>query len=127
MESPEAVVEQLMIVHSAAITHPACALPGTLRSHQILRFGGLTMDTLTGTTRWHSKTVALSAADRELLRVFLCRAGQIISRQRLAATVGVGVAALDSRVRTLRKALKNAGSTYLPYAVEGLGYVLWRG
>ena len=59
--------------------------------------------------------------------MFLRRAGQIISRQRLATTLGISTEALDRRVRTVREALQSAGSTYLPHTVEGLGYILWRG
>lgn len=124
-ERPEAVAESGMIAHSAAITHPADALPSALRSRQILRSGGLAMDALTGATNWRGTTIALPVADRELLCVFLRRADQIISRQRLAATLGISAEVLDRRVKAVREALKNAGSTCLPYTVEGLGYVLW--
>lgn len=126
-ERPEAVAESDMIARSAAITHPANAFSSMLRSRRILRFGGLTMDALTGATSWRGNSVALPAADRDLLRVFLRRAGQVISRQQLAATLGIRTEVLDRRVKAVREALKNAGSTCLPYTVEGLGYVLWRG
>jgi DNA-binding response OmpR family regulator len=126
-ERPEAVAESELIARSAAITHSADTLPSTLCSRRILRFGGLAMDALTGATSWRGKMVALPVADRDLLCVFLRRAGQIISRQQLAATLGISAEALDHRVKTVREALANAGSTCLPYRVEGLGYVLWRG
>lgn len=126
-ERPKAAAESDMIAHSAAITRPAVALSSALRSSRILRFGGLAMDAFTGATSWRSKAVALSVADRKLLRVFLRRGGQIVSRQQLATTLGISAEALDRRVKAVREALKNAGSTCLPYTVEGLGYVLWRG
>ena len=126
-ERLEAVTESAIIAHSAAITHPAASLPNALRSRRILRFGGLAMDALTGATSWRGKMIALPVADRELLRVFLRRAGQIISRQRLAATLGISAEALDRRVKAVHEVLQNAGSTCLPYTVAGLGYILWRG
>lgn len=126
-ERSEAIAESDMIARSAVISHPANALPSALRSRRVLRFGGLAMDALTGATSWRGKTIALPVADRELLRVFLRHAGQIISRQRLAASLCISAEVLDRRVKTVREALKNAGSTCLPYPVAGLGYVLWRG
>lgn len=126
-EKPGAVAMSDIIAHCAAITPPSDALPIPLHSRQVLRFGGLAMDALTGATSWRGKTVALPVADRELLRVFLRHAGQIISRQQLAATLGISAKVLDRRVKAVREALKNAGSAYLPYTVEGLGYILWKG
>ena len=96
------------------------------RSRQILRVGGLAMDTLTGATSWRGKLFTLPVADRELLGVFMRHAGQIISRRSLAATLGITAEELDRQVQALCMALKSAGSTCLPYTVEGLGYVLRR-
>src|SRR5262245_49688141 len=96
-------------------------------SHEMLRVGELAMDDLTGATSWRGKTPALPGAERERLHVFVRRAGQIINRERLDAYVGIDVAALDGHVQALRAALRSTGSTRLPYAVDGLGYVLWRG
>lgn len=123
----EAAVESDLIAYSAAITRPADVLSSALRSRRILRCGGLAMDAVTGATSWRGKTFALPVADRELLRVFLRRAGQIISRQRLAATLGISTEMLDRRVKAVRETLQSAGSTCLPYTVAGLGYILWRG
>lgn len=122
LERPEAVAESDPIAQSATITRPARALSG----HQILRCGGLALDTLTEATSWRGKTLALPAADRELLGVFMRHAGQIISRRSLAATLGITPEELDRRVQALWVALKRAGSTCLPYTVEGLGYAMWR-
>ncbi len=126
-ERPEAVAESDLIAHSAAITHPGNAFSSMLRSRRILCFGGLAMGALTGATSWRGNSVALPTADRDLLRGFLRRAGQIISRQQVAATLGIRTQVLDRRVKAMREALKNAGSTCPPYTVEGLGHVLWRG
>lgn len=95
-------------------------------ARSVLRFGGLSMDTLTGVTFYRGKAVPLSAHERELLGVFLRRAGQIISREQIAATLGVGAGTLDARVQALRGDLKAAGVGCLPCAADGLGYVLWR-
>jgi DNA-binding response OmpR family regulator len=126
-ERPEAVAECDLIAPGAVITHPANPFSSMRRSHRILRFGGLGMDALTGATSRRGNSVTLPAADRDLLRVFLRRAGQIISRQQLAATLGIRTEVLDRRVRAMREALKNMGSTCLPDTVEGLGCILWRG
>lgn len=122
-ERPAAVAASDVVT----LTHPANALLSALCSRRILRFGGLTMDAFTGAASWRGKTVELTVADRDLLRVFLCRGGQIISCQQLAATLGISAEALDRRVKAVREALKGAGSTCLPYTVEGLGYILWWG
>ena len=112
------------IADSATITRPASAVRG---ARQILRFGGLAMDSLTGATSWRGAMVGLSVEEREVLGVLMRRAGQIISRERLAAMLGMSTAAVDRRVHALRTTLKNAGSTSLPCQVDGLGYILWRG
>jgi DNA-binding response OmpR family regulator len=93
---------------------------------QFLRFGGLAMESRTGATSWRGKRLALSDGDRDLLRVLLRRAGQIVSRERLAAKLRAPAGVVDRRVQRLRDRLNQAGSTTLPYRVNGLGYILWR-
>lgn len=116
LNTPEAIAD------SATITRPD-ALRGP---RQILRFGGLAMDSMTGTTSWRGTMVALSVEEREVLGVLMRRAGQIISRERLAAMLGMSAGTVDRRVQSLRETLRSAGSTCLPCEVTGLGYVLWR-
>ena len=92
----------------------------------MLRFGGLTLNTATGAIAWRGRALALSAGERELLQALLRRAGQIVSSERLAAPLGLDLPTLDKRMAALRTSLKRSGSSTLPCAVNGLGYVLWR-
>lgn len=123
---PEELEEPEPVADSTMMRRPTAARRSGY-SHEILRVGGLAMDALTGATSWRGKRLVLPVAERELLGVFLRHAGQIISGEWLAATLGISVEALDRQVRALRAALRSAGATCVPYPVEGLGYVLWRG
>ncbi len=98
--------ERLELARSARVSRAA---------REMLRYGGLIMDPVTGVTHFRGK-----------LGTMMRRAGQIISRERLAATVGIAVDALDRLVAALRGDLKAAGVTCLPCRADGLGYVLWR-
>jgi len=109
--------ERLQLAHSARVSRAA---------REMLRYGGLIMDPVTGVTHFRGKALSLTLEERELLGTMMRRAGQIIGRERLAATVGIAVDTLDRRVETLRSDLKAAGVTCLPCRVDGLGYVLWR-
>lgn len=98
---------------------------GVQVERKLLRFGGLSLDSATGAVHWRGRTLELSVPERELLGVLMRRAGQIVSRERLALTVGRGDQ-IDTLVATLRGNLKAAGVTALPRQVDGLGYILWR-
>lgn len=91
-----------------------------------LRFGGLTMDPVQGVVHFRGHIVSLSRDERETLTALLRRAGQIVSRERLAAMMSVRVDTVDKRVQGLRATLKSAGVSCLPIPVDGLGYILWR-
>lgn len=91
-----------------------------------LRFGGLSLDPVSGVVHFRGRTVALSPDERTLLATMLRRAGQITSRERIAAMSGTSVKTLDRRMQALRMTLKAAGVTCLPCPVNGLGYILWR-
>jgi DNA-binding response OmpR family regulator len=112
------------IADGATMRRPAVA---RCRCQQVVCVGRRAMNALTGATTSRDQQLALPVTDRELLGVFLRHAGQIISRDRLAAILGLNAHALDHHVQTLREALKSVGSPYLPYTVEGIGYVLWNG
>ena len=92
----------------------------------MLRFGGLTLNTTNGAITWRGHALVLAADERELLHTLMRRAGQIVSSERLAATLGLDVATLDKRMVALRTTLKRYGSSALPCSVNGLGYILWR-
>lgn len=91
-----------------------------------LRFGGLAMDSVTGVVTWRGRSVALPVRERELLAALLKRAGQIVSRDRLAAMLGMSAKSVDEGVESLRVAMQHEGISTLPTKVDGCGYVLWR-
>lgn len=93
----------------------------------LLRFGGLTMEPVTGATSWRGKMLQLGADDRVLLGVLLRRGGQIMSSERLAAMVGASVEALELQMAAMTETLRQAGVTCLPRRARGLGWILWRG
>jgi DNA-binding response OmpR family regulator len=95
-------------------------------TREILRFGGLSMDPITGATYFRGKAVLLAVEDRELLGVLLRRAGQIISVERLAAMLRTGAESVERQIEHLRSDLRAAGVSCLPCKADGLGYVLWR-
>lgn len=96
------------------------------KGREILRFGGLTFDSVTGAVHWRAKALTLSVPERELLGELMRRAGQIVNRERLALVVGRGDM-VDECMRDLKATLRSAGVTALPCQVDGLGYILWRG
>lgn len=96
-------------------------------SRMPLRFGGLVMDPLTGTTSWRGRVLEMGADDRRLLGAMMRRGGQIVSVERLAASAGMASEGLDLRIETLAMTLRLAGVSCLPRRARGLGYVLWRG
>lgn len=102
------------------------SVDATRMKREMLRFAGLVMDPISGATTVRGKVVQLATAERELLSVMLRRAGQIVSRERLSATLGLTSARVDELVDELRKELKSAGASCLPCSAEGLGYILWR-
>jgi DNA-binding response OmpR family regulator len=99
---------------------------GTQTSRAALRYGGLSMDALSGAVTYRGTAVKLSVPERELLGALLRRAGQIVSCEHLAAAIGSTTSTVDERMVSLRTSLKRAGASTLPYDVNGLGYVLWR-
>ncbi|MFI5271882.1 MAG: hypothetical protein ACHQ4H_02460 [Ktedonobacterales bacterium] len=94
---------------------------------KMLRFGGLAMDPLTGSTSWRGRLLPLDADERRLLGALLRRGGQILSLERLAASIGTTSDIVEQRVIALGDMLQRAGVTCLPRRARGLGYVLWRG
>jgi DNA-binding response OmpR family regulator len=102
-------------------------LDGSRTARTLLRFGGLTMEPVTGATSWRGKMLQLGADDRVLLGVLLRRGGQIISSERLAAMVGATAEALELQMAAMTETLRQAGVTCLPRRARGLGWILWRG
>ena len=98
---------------------------GVQKERETLRFGGLSLDSMTGAVHWRGKILTLSVPERELLGELMRRAGQIVSRERLTVAVGRGDV-LDQRMNELKSTLRAWGVTALPCEVQGLGYILWR-
>ena len=91
-----------------------------------LRYRGLTFDLASGTVLLKDRQVRLEAAERELLRALMRKAGQIISVSRLADQLGVSVNEIEDYAHRLTTLLTEAGAPCRPRRVEGLGYILWR-
>lgn len=113
---------------SGAALPVEAVLPGrkdSVASRKLLRFGGFTMDSFTGTVRWRGEQLHLNSRDRELLGILLRRAGQIISCERLAAMLNARTDAVEARISSLRHSLESAGVGIVPRSADGCGYVLW--
>ncbi len=92
-----------------------------------LRFGGLSMDPLTGATSWRGRALEMAADERRLLAALMRRGGQIVSVERLATSAGMSAEGLERRIEALIATLRLSGVSCLPRRARGLGYVLWRG
>jgi DNA-binding response OmpR family regulator len=91
-----------------------------------LRVGAYTVDAKTAVIRWRGEMLRLSGEQRQMLRVMLQHAGQILSCERLAALLDIASDKVDGHVASLRATLESAGVTWLPRRAEGCGYILWR-
>jgi DNA-binding response OmpR family regulator len=107
-----------------SMTMTAFAPSHTVR--KLIRFGGFTMDAITGAVHWRGRRIALAVDERELLGVLLRRAGQILSREHLAVLLGATAEAVDRRMAKLVSALEAEGISARPRRAAGLGYILWR-
>lgn len=97
-----------------------------LSSMKALRVGAYTVDAKTMAIRWRGELLRLSGEQRQVLRVMLQHAGQILSCERLASLLGVTADKVDAHVASLRASLESAGVTWVPRRAEGCGYILWR-
>ena len=91
-----------------------------------LRVGAYTVDAKTAAIRWRGESLRLSDEQRQMLRVLLHHAGQILSCERLASLLNTTADRIDMRIAALRASLEAAGVTWLPRRAEGCGYILWR-
>ena len=103
--------------------HERIALLPTMKA---LRVGAYTVDAKTMAIRWRGELLQLSGEQRQLLRVLLQHAGQILSCERLASLLGTTADKVDAHIASLRASLESAGVTWLPRRAEGCGYILWR-
>ncbi len=103
--------------------------PKRHRTHtesSVLRYRGLAFDLTADAVLLHERQVRLAAAERDLLKALMRRAGQIMSAVWLADQLGVTVAEIEACARSLAMTLTEAGAPCLPRRVDGLGYILWR-
>jgi len=95
----------------------------------VLQAGGIELDTSTRTVRQGGATVELTSVEFGLLEVLLRSAGQVVTREKLAATVlGRKFApfdrSIDMHVSKVRKKLGDTGgSEDLIKTVRGSGYI----
>ena len=113
----------LDIAHKSGSASVAVSEPVLTRD--VLKFHGLTMDSATGATYWRSTRLALNATERAVLALLLRRAGQILSRERIASLVGLAVDDVDRTVMNLRQTLTSVGATCFPCQADGVGYIFW--
>lgn len=99
--------------------------PLRLGTRRPLRFGGLSLDTLTGVVQWRGRAMPLEDDEVEVLQVLMQNAGRIVSTAQLASQLGEQLDVAEQRIRTLHGSLRVAGSKCLPRYTNGLGYILW--
>lgn len=102
-----------------------CVASIGLGKRRSLRFGGLSLDTLTGAAQWRGKTLPLSEDEVEVLQVLMLNAGRILSTAQLGLQLGDGPETTERRIRALHASLRVAGAKCLPRHAEGVGYILW--
>ncbi len=97
-----------------------------LSTMKALRVGAYSVDAKTMAIRWRGELLRLSGEQRQMLRVLLLHAGQILSCERLATLLDITADKVDAHMASLRASLEYAGVTWLPRRAEGCGYILWR-
>jgi two-component system response regulator MprA len=95
----------------------------------VLSFNDLTLDTSTRMAARHSRTIALTAKEYDLLELFMRHPRQVMTREMIFDRVwgydfGGESNVLDVYIRYLRQKLENEGETRLIHTVRGVGYVL---
>jgi len=100
----------------------------TLTRASIMRLGDLELDTAARQVRRGGQEVALSAREYALLEYLVHHAGQILTREQLAAHVWSDVAVesnvIDVYVRYLRQKVDAPFGAPLIHTVRGVGYTL---
>jgi DNA-binding response OmpR family regulator len=92
---------------------------------RMLRFGGLSLDKLTGAIQWKQKSLALREDQRELLALLMENGGRILPLAEIAEGLGDPLDRAEERLIGLRASLRLAGVKCLPRRAAGLGYILW--
>jgi len=96
-----------------------------LSNRRPLRFGGITLDALTGVVTWKGRPIALRENEVEVLHVLMLNAGRILSPSQIALHLADRPEVVEERLRSLHASLRCAGVKCLPRRANGLGYILW--
>jgi two-component system response regulator QseB len=120
MYQPSVPQEAVLEAPVEMVTLPQRAL------RKVVRFSGYSMDLATGAIHWRGERLSLASDEHELLGTMLRRAGQILSRERLAALLGASADSVDRRMMALMHTLEQEGIRCRPRHAAGLGYILWR-
>ena len=89
------------------------------------RFGACTFNAERGELRRGNELVRLTSRERDLMRLFVHKAGQTLSRAELANTPAEGARSIDVQINRLRRKIEDDPSfpVYLQ-TVRGAGYIL---
>jgi two-component system phosphate regulon response regulator OmpR len=89
------------------------------------RFGACTFNAERGELRRGDELVRLTSRERDLMRLFVQRAGQTLSRAELAHNPSEGARSIDVQINRLRRKIEDDPSfpVYLQ-TVRGAGYIL---
>ena len=89
------------------------------------RFGACTFHPERGELRRGDELVRLTSRERDLMRLFVQKAGQTLSRDELAHTPAEGARSIDVQINRLRRKIEDDPSfpVYLQ-TVRGAGYIL---
>ena len=89
------------------------------------RFGSCTFNAERGELRRGDELVRLTSRERDLMRLFVHKAGQTLSREELAHTPAEGARSIDVQINRLRRKIEDDPSlpVYLQ-TVRGAGYIL---
>lgn len=91
-----------------------------------VRFGSCSFNPQRGELRRNGELVRLTSRERDLLRQFVVKAGQTLSRAELGQTDAEGARRIDVQINRLRRKIEDEPSlpTYLQ-TVRGYGYILY--
>jgi two-component system, OmpR family, phosphate regulon response regulator OmpR len=89
------------------------------------RFGPCTFNAERGELRRGDELVRLTSRERDLMRLFVHKAGQTLSREELAHAPSEGARSIDVQINRLRRKIED-DPTYPVYlqTVRGAGYIL---
>ncbi len=101
---------------------------GGLKAPDLLRVGGLEIDSARHTVTWDGGPVHLTPNEFKLLRVLATRPGQTLTREQLLEDLHAVASntdrSVDSHIKNLRKKLKAASGAPMIETVRGIGYRL---